>query len=462
MAITWKRLYQAGGSDVAVADGGTGTSTLTDHGILLGSGTGAITPLGAATNGQIPVGSTGNDPVLATLSEGEGIDVTNAAGSITISGEDATIDNKGIASFNSTNFSVTSGAVNTIQDIASTSNVTFGSLILNPAAGVAGLTINGVSDKWGLTVNGVNTAGHSYGFSVYAGSNSSDKAFQVRSKPDTAALLMSVFGDGKTAIGDITPNELLEVNGNIRTDGVFNVSGVAGISDSAAGIPVAVTVSGGIITSITRTNASGTGNLLSLGTTGKSWHPGSVNIQLGLGGSVMGSLSTSSLDFQTNCYESSVDGNWKYINDGTANQFILYAGYYFYQDAAAGTADGLIAWRTRLVCQNNGDIGLGGTITDASVMTGSALAIKSGKVGIATAAPNEALEVAGKIRALTAFNVNGTDGVTQAASAGKVSDVTALAGGIATAQTQITYAANGTYANPTSITIANGRITAIS
>ncbi|MBE3045972.1 hypothetical protein IMZ48_26220 [Candidatus Bathyarchaeota archaeon] len=86
----------------------------------------------------------------------------------------------------------------------------------------------------------------------------------------------------------------------------------------------------------------------------------------------------------------------------------------------------------------------------------------AGLVLIGKTSGTEKLEVNGKIRADTAFNLNGTDGVTQAAAAGKVSDVTALAGGIATAQTQITYAADNTYANPTSITIVNGRITAIS
>jgi hypothetical protein len=74
-------------SDIQVASGGTGASTLTDHGILLGSGTGAITPLGVATNGQLPIGSTGADPVLATLTAGDGIDVTNAAGSISIAAD---------------------------------------------------------------------------------------------------------------------------------------------------------------------------------------------------------------------------------------------------------------------------------------------------------------------------------------------------------------------------------------
>ena len=55
-------------------------------------------------------GSNG-DMELATLTAGEGMDVTNADGAITISGEDATVTNKGIASFDTNNFTVTSGAV---------------------------------------------------------------------------------------------------------------------------------------------------------------------------------------------------------------------------------------------------------------------------------------------------------------------------------------------------------------
>ena len=68
-----------------VGKGGTGVATLTDHGLLLGSGTDAITPLGVATNGQIPIGSTGLDPVLATITAGTGIGVANTAGAITVS-----------------------------------------------------------------------------------------------------------------------------------------------------------------------------------------------------------------------------------------------------------------------------------------------------------------------------------------------------------------------------------------
>jgi hypothetical protein len=91
---TWKKVIVSGSSadlsalslDTAlpVASGGTGVSTLTDGGLVLGSGTGAVTSLGQATNGQLVVGSTGADPVLATLTGGANITVTNTAGAISI------------------------------------------------------------------------------------------------------------------------------------------------------------------------------------------------------------------------------------------------------------------------------------------------------------------------------------------------------------------------------------------
>jgi hypothetical protein len=50
-------------TDLAVADGGTGVSTLTSGGILLGSGTSAITAMAVLTDGQMIVGDGSTDPV---------------------------------------------------------------------------------------------------------------------------------------------------------------------------------------------------------------------------------------------------------------------------------------------------------------------------------------------------------------------------------------------------------------
>jgi hypothetical protein len=71
-------------SPVAVANGGTGLTTITDAAILVGDGTNAIEPIGPLTNGQLLVGSTGLSPVAASLTQpAAGLTITGGAGSIT-------------------------------------------------------------------------------------------------------------------------------------------------------------------------------------------------------------------------------------------------------------------------------------------------------------------------------------------------------------------------------------------
>jgi hypothetical protein len=60
------------------------TGTGTNQNLAVFNGSGSIAALGSATNGQIPIGSTSANPVLATLTAGTGIAVTNGAGSITV------------------------------------------------------------------------------------------------------------------------------------------------------------------------------------------------------------------------------------------------------------------------------------------------------------------------------------------------------------------------------------------
>lgn len=88
---TANNINTVGTGSITIA-GNPGTSTLTtqltgltNHSLLVGAGTATITNLGVATNGQLPIGSTGADPVLATLSSTGGtISITNGAGSISL------------------------------------------------------------------------------------------------------------------------------------------------------------------------------------------------------------------------------------------------------------------------------------------------------------------------------------------------------------------------------------------
>ena len=76
-----------------VANGGTGATTFTSNSVVLGNGGSTLTSLGAATNGQLIIGRTGLSPVLANLTAGSNVTITNAAGAITIAASLSTFSN---------------------------------------------------------------------------------------------------------------------------------------------------------------------------------------------------------------------------------------------------------------------------------------------------------------------------------------------------------------------------------
>lgn len=74
-----------------VANGGSGASSLTDHSVLVGSGTSAVTPIPVGTNGTVLAGSTGADPSftdspIVTTSYATTFDTNVAAAGVTLSG----------------------------------------------------------------------------------------------------------------------------------------------------------------------------------------------------------------------------------------------------------------------------------------------------------------------------------------------------------------------------------------
>lgn len=79
-----------------VAKGGTGVATIPIHTIPIGNATSAINTIGPLTNGQLIIGSTGVDPVAASILTTDGsITAATGAGTLTLSGTQSTTAQKG-------------------------------------------------------------------------------------------------------------------------------------------------------------------------------------------------------------------------------------------------------------------------------------------------------------------------------------------------------------------------------
>jgi len=151
------------GGTLAVANGGTGATSLTDGGVILGSGAGAVTALAQATDGQLIIGSNGLDPVLANLGGTGSVSVSNSAGAIALDLADTAV---APGSYTHTSLTVnqkgqiTGASSGTVGGV---STITFGSTGLTPGTktdgdvSVAGTLVvgNGGTGATSLTDGGV-------------------------------------------------------------------------------------------------------------------------------------------------------------------------------------------------------------------------------------------------------------------------------------------------------------------
>lgn len=235
---------------LTVSNGGTGTNSLALNGVLVGQGTG---PIGAVTSGAagLCLLSTSGMPTWGVCPGGSGVTTLNglsgalnvanasAAGS-TITIDDASTTNKGIASFNGTNFNVSGGAVNTVQDINSSATPTFAGVNTNTITPNAALTV-GISAQTAL-LQGSTTTITSNG----VGNNIVLNSAGTIELQDTTNVTGNLNASGDLAVngGDITSSAAL----NITPGGTLTV-GVASQT---------LTLQGGASTSLRATSSGNT------------------------------------------------------------------------------------------------------------------------------------------------------------------------------------------------------------
>src|SRR6056300_39886 len=155
---------------------------------------------------------------------GEGMDVTHTGTTITVAGENASDTNKGVASFDSTDFTVTSGAV-------AVNAITLGSSSLNPGAtttDIAGLTSLVVDN---ISVDGSTITATSGDLTLTATSGdidaNSNKIVNVATPVnDTDAANKSYVDAARTGLA-VKASVKVATTANITLSGTQTIDGVA-------------------------------------------------------------------------------------------------------------------------------------------------------------------------------------------------------------------------------------------
>ncbi len=285
-------VYRAGGTDVPVADGGTGASTLTDGGVLLGSGTGAITATAALGDGEMLVGDGTTDPSIesgATLRTSIGVgtgdspqftDLTLTGGDITLTGAATDIDvidnnasalsidasgKAGILNIISTNSGEgvsMSGLLNVVGAISGSSTAEFASLTLDTQLAVAegGTGATSLADKavlisqdsgtdtvgaLALTGNGEIIVGGSSGPAVEAAADVAGTGLDAAVGDGTLAInvaaaqtsITSLINSGLTKIGTAAAQEYIKFDTSNEVN--VHINNTEALSVTATGVDVA-------------------------------------------------------------------------------------------------------------------------------------------------------------------------------------------------------------------------------
>jgi len=262
------------GITVTNSDGGnTSTVNISNTGVTgFGSPVGSSTSIPVITfnaQGQLTTvtsasisttlsvaGDTGTDSIALatdtlTFAGGEGIDtsINSATNTLTIAAEDASTSNKGVASFETADFNVTSGAVELKDTVVKT--VTTDSGALTPATHgfsiLGGEGIDVTHSGTTITVLGEDASTSNKGVASFADANFTVTAGAVTAKNITLGSSTLTLGSTTTSIAGITELTVDNLNFNGNTITSTDTNGDIILSPNGTG---KVDVSGSIITGL--------------------------------------------------------------------------------------------------------------------------------------------------------------------------------------------------------------------
>ncbi|HKX72477.1 MAG TPA: hypothetical protein VJM32_00505 [Candidatus Saccharimonadales bacterium] len=248
---------------LTVGNGGTGATALAANGVVIGQGSGALTAVTAGGSGLCFM-STGGAPAFQACPGGASVlsvngltgalNVANATGSgTTITLNDASTAQKGIAQFNATNFTAASGIINTIQDIAVTSTPTFGRLTVtssqatNPMLLVNNTNGGATGNLVDIQLNGASRLALTpAGNMTVSGTINGQTISSAASFTGSLAVATNI-----TASGDVAVN-----GGDVTSTGALNITPGGALTVGTAA--QSLTLQGNGSTTLTATNAGST------------------------------------------------------------------------------------------------------------------------------------------------------------------------------------------------------------
>lgn len=215
---------------VTVSNGGTGDTTLTAHGVLVGEGTSAVNVTAAGTNGQVLIAATGADPAFATVAGTQGVTLTTGANSLSIGL--VNVPNSALA-----NSSITVNAGSGIS--VSGSPVSLGGAVTISASGTIVTqfsTDSGIATPSGNNINilgtaaqGISTSGSGSTVTLtVANATTSTKGVASFSSTDFTVSAGAVSLNATGAIKTLTPNSggaISPVASNVNIQGLSANSG---------------------------------------------------------------------------------------------------------------------------------------------------------------------------------------------------------------------------------------------
>lgn len=182
------------------SQGGTGLSSPAAHSLIVTNGSSPYTALGVASNGQIPIGSVGSNPVLANItSSGGSVTITNGPGTINLEVSGGTTAVETLTGNSGGAISPTAGNINTLGS---------GSITIAGSGSTLTTQLTGLTNHAVLVGSGTATITKvgptaTAGQVLQSAGSSADPAFSTATYPSTTTINQVLYSSAANTVSGL-------------------------------------------------------------------------------------------------------------------------------------------------------------------------------------------------------------------------------------------------------------------